>query len=308
MTKLAIIIPTHNRNELLQRTLRSLSECVPPNSHVELVVVENGGRFGAEALVRNLPDWLHARYEYFGQGNKSAALNHAIEQLDAEWGIFFDDDVRFAESVLVAYETAFASRPASFFGGPCYIDYEALPADWLLDFLPGSAKGWKLEGEAQARQDIEFLGANWACRLEDLRSVGGFNINFGPGAKSGSVGQESEMQSRLLKRGLRSHYVPDALVWHYVPRDRCSEAWMTARAFRIGVREGLLSKDTSRRLFGYSRWRLRLAVSLSVRSWASPFLDTREAAFALRLKKARNRGALRGSRIQSADRRESSKR
>ena len=43
------------------------------------------------------------------------------------------------------------------------------------------------------------------------------------------------MQRRLLKLGLLGPYVPAAVVWHYVPRDRCSEQWAINRNFRHGV-------------------------------------------------------------------------
>ena len=47
MTDLIVAIPTHQRPNLLVRTLRSLGECKRPESYRCTYVVENGGEFGA---------------------------------------------------------------------------------------------------------------------------------------------------------------------------------------------------------------------------------------------------------------------
>jgi GT2 family glycosyltransferase len=84
-----------------------------------------------------------------------------------------------------------------------------------------------------------FLGFNWAAFAEDLHAVGGFDYRKGPGSPTKSVGQETDMQERLLQAGRHGRYVPGAMVWHYVPRSRCSPDWALERAYRIGVQWGL---------------------------------------------------------------------
>ena len=101
-----------------------------------------------------------------------------------------------------------------------------------------------------------FIGLNWAAYSRDLRAVGGFSERLGPGGSSGSPGHETDMQERLLAAGLRGLYVPGALVWHYVPRGRCSPAWALERAKRTGIWQGLKATESVPRLFGYPRWTL----------------------------------------------------
>ena len=55
-------IATSGRPELLRRTLESLKECEEPVGYRETVVVENGPRGGAEAVVRAARSWLNVRY------------------------------------------------------------------------------------------------------------------------------------------------------------------------------------------------------------------------------------------------------
>jgi GT2 family glycosyltransferase len=224
---------------LLRRTLESLACCRLPTGYKELIVVENGGKEGAEEIVRGAAGVLKARYVYEPKGNKSAALNSALASVGDSLIFFTDDDVRFDADVLMAYaESASECGAGFFFGGPVSVDYETEPPAWLREYLPKSAAGWEWTGERRRVETAEFLGFNWAAFARDIRAAGKFNINRGPGAALGSTGQESEMQRRLLQRGMRGAYVPSARVWHYVPRDRCSAEWAMARGFRHGVEEG----------------------------------------------------------------------
>jgi hypothetical protein len=116
-----------------------------------------------------------------------------------------------------------------------------------------------------------FLGFNWAAFVPDLLAVGGFDPLFGPGAATGSVGQEWTMQQRLLEAGHTGRYVPDAEVWHWVPRERCTPRWAFERMYRDGISRGLQDRAAgqSARLFGYPRWAVRRAATDGLRAIAS---------------------------------------
>ena len=47
------------------------------------------------------------------------------------------------------------------------------------------------------------------------------------------------MQERLLDKGLAAIDVPDALAWHYVPRERSSLLWVLHRKYRGGLQDGM---------------------------------------------------------------------
>ena len=125
-----------------------------------------------------------------------------------------------------------------FFGGPTGVDYEQEPPAWLKSFLPTSALGWEWPGPGDVVNKAAFLGFNWAAFARDIRAAGGFDANRGPGSPTGSTGQETDMQRRLLAAGLSGLYVPEARVWHYIAADRCSPDWAIARNYRQGVEHG----------------------------------------------------------------------
>lgn len=230
---LHILIPTHGRTDLLQRTLDSLAACRIPSCLAGTIVIENGGQEGAEAVVAAAAPQLKASYRYTAKGNKSHALNLALQELEEGLVLFFDDDIRLHPNALEAYASAAAEIGGGhFFGGPFGVDYEAEPPDWLKRYLTPCALGWEPAAENwQPEETTTFYGCNWAAFTEDLKETGGFNEDLGPGLSAS--GQESDMQVRLRTAGVTPQYVPDAKVWHYVPAHRCSPEWLLDRAARF---------------------------------------------------------------------------
>jgi glycosyltransferase involved in cell wall biosynthesis len=203
-----VLIATHNRNSLLERTIESLNGCIlPEHRSVKLIVVENGGRYGAEDVVRRNQSNLDPEYRYFEMGNKSAALNFVISSLPDSIIIFLDDDVRVEPSFLVHYSRAIGSKTGGFFfGGGLLVDYELSPPKWLIDFLPISAQGWHPKEHAPMG-DLYFFGANWAAFTHDILMLDGFDLNYGPGGLSGGTGQETAMQKKFIKNNIKYIYI-----------------------------------------------------------------------------------------------------
>lgn len=121
-------------------------------------------------------------------------------------------------------------------GGPLKIDYEAPPPEYMRAYLPPSAAGWGTNGVQNEEWKL-FLGPNWAAYSSDLMSAGGFDTSVGPGQVA--VGQETEMQRRLLAQGCEQVFVSGATAYHYVPSHRCSKRWAINRYYRMGTAHGL---------------------------------------------------------------------
>lgn len=288
---MVVIIPTHSRNALLRRTLESVSEAkLPPGTTV--LVVENGGRLGAEGVLEEFDGRFPADYLYVERGNKSAALNAALETLPDQLVVFLDDDVRFGPDLFEHYHAFGVARgPGTFFGGPMECDYEVEIPGWLLEFLPASVRGWTLGSEVQEVMEPGLLGLNWAAFVSDLKEAGGFDPNFGPGSTTGATGQESEMQIRLLTRGATGLFLPKARVWHYVRDYQADPDWCLRRSYRTGLQKGLLeARDDVVEFLGRPRWTYReLAGLVWKRATASLFRDP-ATRFRPRFEMARLRG------------------
>ena len=256
---LTIVIASAGRPSLLRRTLESLAACNFPTIYRGTVIVENGPKAGAEEVVRSFSAGLNAQYVYTKHGNKCRALNMALEQVGDSLIVFSDNDIRIHPDTLCAYASASAGIDGGqFYGGPTGVDYDVRPPIWLNPYLPPSALGWHLDSNKQAIEKPCFLGFNWAAFAKDIRDAGGFDTNIGHAAAFGSdMGDETEMQARLLSNHVKGMYVPEAMVWHYVPVERCSPRWAIRRIYRYGIGSGMLYRDQVPTIFGFSRWMVR---------------------------------------------------
>lgn len=293
-----VIIATANRVDLLIRTLDSICGCDLPVELERVIVVENGERTGAEEAVSAFANRIPIHYMHEPEANKSSALNAALELIDSGLVFFTDDDVRLHDKTLIEYRNAALDCPeGTFFGGPVSVDYEIPPPSWLTSFLPPSAVGWSLEPGSYHVTSPILLGANWAVFASDLKAAGGFNRDRGPGAATGSVGQEAEMQRQLFANGRHGKYLPNALVWHYVPADRCTCRWALNRAYRHGVQWGLRSQRRGRRIFGIPQWVIRDAGSSLLRGLRNCVTLDRSRVFMELHELNRLRGVVHGQRI-----------
>jgi glycosyltransferase involved in cell wall biosynthesis len=295
LTPLVVVVPTHGRPGLLRRTLGSLADCNIPESCQELVVVENGLRDGAHALVKELPDRLNARYMHRECGNKSYALNEALKTIEDSLVVFFDDDVEVSSDTLIAYWEAASTRGGvgnCFFGGPFSVIHDTPPPEWTRPHLPRSAHGWD-PGDGGGDRDQLFLGFNWAAYKADLLEVGGFNVNYGPGAPTKSVGQESQMQKRLMDSGLRKVYVPNASVKHNVSATDYDLWWLLKRKYREGIEVGLGEPKGSLTLGGVPGWIYRCEDALLKSAYHFAKGERRDGIEAL-LRIAKHTGIIKG--------------
>lgn len=264
--RLVAVVPTHARDSLIERTLDSLIACTPPQDReVQIVVVENGGKHAVETLLRQKVSPYPLIYRHHEQGNKSAALNSVLHEFQDALLVLLDDDVRVDPGLLQHYSAAAGQATEGlFFGGGMLVDYEEPPPSWLARYLPLSAVGWH-PAEYTPKGRMSFLGCNWAAFARDILRCGGFDAGFGPGSRTGATGQESDMQFRLKAASVEPQYVRDAVVWHYVPKSRCSPQWALERARRMATASALWMEDkhVAGGLGGVPRWLMRdLAVCL----------------------------------------------
>jgi glycosyltransferase involved in cell wall biosynthesis len=299
--KITVVINTRARNRLLERTLESLAGCELPHGFDGVLILENGAAEGAEAVARAAAPRLQVRYEFLETGGVSATRNHAVRRVGEGLIVWLDDDVRVSRDVLADYARAAAQDPDCFYGGPVGVDYEEPPPPWLVQWLPPSAAGWSLpDGQAYVTRP-EFIGLNWATFADHVARAGWFDVRFGPGGSTGSIGHETEIQERMLALGLRGRYVSTAWVHHYVPRARCSPEWALERARRIGIWAGLRAGSSGRHVAGVPVWVAREAVRRAARvALTGPWMSEPDR-FAVRREFEVIKGWARGSRMARRD-------
>lgn len=237
-----LLIPTHNRPRRLSRLLASIVRAEQPQGEWTVHLIENGSRVTSE-VANTFQGQLPLRFYQLEDGNKSRALNHVLDQLSGNAPlVFFDDDVVLDPNVLTRYAAAFARYPGRVvFGGGLRAEYETAPVPDLRPYLPRSARDYDLAAGLDYRElsgQPVFLGANWGCCAADLRAVGNFDPDFGPGARSGARGQETDAQLRLYAAGCRPVALGNCVVDHWVPEKFTRPEWALQRIHHSSIHLG----------------------------------------------------------------------
>jgi glycosyltransferase involved in cell wall biosynthesis len=90
MPKISVIIPTHNRPEMLIEAIASIKSQTFVD--YEIIVVSNGESYRVKRLTQTIARNEGCRYFYLNEGNRSAARNIAIKEAKSELIAFLDDD------------------------------------------------------------------------------------------------------------------------------------------------------------------------------------------------------------------------
>lgn len=298
-----VVICTYGRCDLMRRTLESLAGVNRPGGFEQVWVIENGSDDGTRGVCEQMRGRLPLKYVNLPQKGKSRALQYALEAIGRGLVIFTDDDVRLAPESLVAYVKAAGHHgPGCFYGGPVYIDYERQPPGWLLAHLPPSVTGWQLDDPDTPITKATFLGANYGGFVEMILKAGGYDADLGIGSQGNPVGEEFEIQDRLLAAGCRGVYIPDAKVWHYVPKVRSSPKWTMRRHERIWFTSALTGQNQEQyqgtRLFGVPRWMWKRLAGLWIKALAANLIVDAQKRFNIQKQYYQWKGTVRGVRLR----------
>lgn len=242
--KCSVLIPTHNRGEMLKKTLASLENVKKEQIDVKYVLINNNSNDNTEEIGRSFLNRLPLIYLSEPNPGKNHALNMALNSVDlGDIVIFTDDDVMPDEDWLMHIVDVTKRWPQySIFGGrvknvwppdkPAWVEklieeknYMAMYRDWFLD---------------HGRSEIIFpsgrypSGANMWVRADIFRSGHKFDAHFGPRPKKRIMGSEISFSKKMDSLGYRSFYSPHPFVYHIVPEEITTYKGSAKRAYRAG--------------------------------------------------------------------------
>ena len=247
MKRLTVCICTHNRVDLLRRTVGFLNEAKRLHAaKAEILVVANACSDGT------VP-WLHSYQQVACESRmlplrwveeptpgKSHTLNRAIDYLTAPVVAFVDDDHRVDRNYLVAIQSAVHNYPeATMFCGRILHDWDGSEPDWVHDKGPYRIYPLPVPRFNQGEKNYEILlggpvpgGGNLFLRREVFDRVGCFSTKFGPRGHDLAGGEDSDFVLRGLAMGERLRYVPDVIQYHFVDLSRFRLAYMMRKSYQ----------------------------------------------------------------------------
>lgn len=224
----SILIPTHNRCEILDRTLASLQGLeIPANltGRIEVIVVNNVCTDRTDDVVRAWVAKSRApirlvHEEEIGLNN---ARNRAIREAAAPHDVlaFLDDDVLVDPGWLAALVEAFESTDASMIGGKVELWWEAVQRpEWMIPELEDHLSRLDYGDQIKQLHEPRIVGANFALRRRVWEDVGEFRPDLDRKGKSLLSGGETDFIIRAFAKGHTLYYAPKAWLRHWVPPHR----------------------------------------------------------------------------------------
>ena len=243
----SILIPTHDRRDILARTLDSLAAVrVPAGVAADLTVVANACTDGTEAMVADkLPGLpMPGRCLVEPRPGVSVARNLGVRQTAGEVVVNIDDDVWLGPEWLEELLKVYDERPADLVGGRVELWWEAVerPA-WVTPTVEGLLSR-KSNGPVvkELHSGSDAIGANMSFRRSVYNAVGGFREGLDRTGRVLLGGGETDFMDRAVRAGLRLFYAPDCVVKHWVAPHRVGDKYLTDVSYQLG-RSQVFAKD-----------------------------------------------------------------
>ena len=295
--RISICIATHNRADLLRRTLESLAAVEPCTDMTwEIIIVANCCTDDTLRVVDALKAQMPAEVLIFEEAEIGvvAARNRALRHARGEIIAFLDDDVKVSPLWLRELVKAFDSQQPDVLAGRVYLDWHTLPRPTWFDASMGQYLAQVDLGDApMLLRNPLGATANLAITRDMLQRIGGFRS---PLERSDArwTGEDTDLIVRAMCAKGRILYAPTVTVDHYVAPSRLTVRYLRGMAFDVGMAEYLMSPHIKPRELAVNlvkkilRWLER-----SLR-WLLIFPFNQRSAARLRVSLAKTRGNIAG--------------
>ncbi|HEX2723514.1 MAG TPA: glycosyltransferase [Gemmatimonadaceae bacterium] len=311
----SVVIPTHNRAEILRQTVDTFLLQTYPGDRWELILVDNDSTDNTSEVLEQIAA-ADSRVRVLSEMRKGAHFARNSGALAAKGSVlyFTDDDMLADPAMLERIVEGFEadSRVASV-TGKVLPRWDTEPPVWILEHCRNALLSLNDLGEALIVSDDD--PGVFSCHQAVLRGVffqaGGFNPDTNSALYTGD--NETGLNIKIRKLGHRFAYVGTAVTQHMIPASRMTQRYVNGRladqgfcdsytdyrALRPGKARLLkrmaahtalgaltIGKAGARRLLGNSAWHIDLArwfyYRNRVRYDARLLTDDRWRRFALR--------------------------
>ncbi len=201
-----MIVPVYNRPEELDELLASLA--LQSDKGFEVVVVEDGSKRDARAVVEKHASELDIRYVVQANGGPASARNTGMVHASGDYFVFFDSDCIVPQEYFSVVRAALEREKYDAYGGPeralpGFSTFQKATSYTMTAFLTtGGIRGGKRRvGQYQPRS------YNMGLSRVAAEKTGGFE-------RSLRFGEDIDLSLRLYAAGFKVGLVNDAYVYH----------------------------------------------------------------------------------------------
>jgi len=206
---LSVVIPTHNRCDILQKTLGSLFRQEDVRDF-EIVVVDDGSTDATQQVVTALAMSGDIRLRPITQPNLGggAARNRGLRETNGQVVLFMDDDIIAAPRLVAEHLRAHALHPEVNIAILGYVGLSPELSSTTLN-LKHAVLRWKSLRDGQEVDWQCFLSGNISAKRSFLQDNQLFFDENLPRF------QDTELGYRCWKQGMRIFYSAQAVGYHY---------------------------------------------------------------------------------------------
>lgn len=296
MIRLSIVIATYNRATLLLDALKSVIRQSAPAQEWECVVVNNNSSDNTSERFAEFagehPEYNLRIVDEPNQG-LSYARNRGIRESVGEYIAIIDDDEHIAEDFVAAYIRLFDDVPeAVAAGGPIVARYPTGRPRWMSCYTERPIANTMYFGE-EVREFPKGRvpgGGNMALRRSAIRRYGVFDTSLGYSGESLIGGEECDLFERLQIADAKYYYVPTAVMYHIIPREKLTKEYFARLSYNVGVsqlrRARLYRRVWRVRFVELSKWVATLLIAL----WYTITLQWRKGYYLILMRLNISRG------------------
>ncbi len=240
---MSIAIPTHNRARTLGETLASIREVVVPSDvALECVVIDNASTDDTARVVevvRNAAPPFPVRRVFEPRQGSSYARNRAVHEAAGDFILFLDDDAIADPQWLTAMLSALETRGLDAACGMVLPRWSAPPPAWLgprlwVKLAVHDQDAIRLAPLSEVEALQNYFSANVGFRRSAFERFGRFREDLGVVGKNPMSGEDTELFARIIAKGGKMGFVPDAIVHHQIPRERMSPEYLLRKSYAFG--------------------------------------------------------------------------
>ncbi len=220
----SLVVATFNRRDTLAEVLPTLLEQSFPADSYEILLCDAGSTDGTRELVEELAR-PNLRFLPGADSGRGGARNRGIREARGEIILFTDADILADPDLVACHAQAHARHPGDAVVG-CEIQVSSFAE--YLEFRQNPQAHARHRPSRRHLPWHYFLTGNASVRRETLLGVGLFDESF-----TGYGHEDLELGYRLLKRGLKIRYCPQAINyhWHPVPfEEQCRKMRLAGRS------------------------------------------------------------------------------
>jgi poly-beta-1,6 N-acetyl-D-glucosamine synthase len=212
----SVLIPAWNEEVGIERTIRSVINT--EYAALQVVVINDGSSDGTHDVVTRLMNEYQARgkntdritYLNLSNGGKASAMNHGLLHAQGEIIVTIDADSLMEPSAIDHLVRCFDDPKVGGVAGNVVIANRRKPIEWMqqLEYLYGF---FFKRADALFNSVYIIGGAAAAYRRSALDEMGGFDHKI--------ITEDIEMSTRLLLKGYKTRYAPDAVIYTEGPSE-----------------------------------------------------------------------------------------